>query len=266
MTTTDPLVETLGARTGARLKTVAKTVVPDRWRSAIRSVAGRITVWPPVGLVRFGSLGRTTPIAPMWPARFGRPIDRWYIDRFLEAEAASIRGAVLEVGDLGYTNRFGGPGVTSRSILHSPIGAGPDVTYVADLADAPELPDQRFDCVILPQTLLFIYDVTDAVATLHRILRPGGVALVTVPGITHSVPSDKEQWGQYWSFTDDSLRRLFGDVFGPGNIEVTSRGNVLTATAFLHGLVVDDVRPRHFEIDDPAYPLILTVKAHRRRS
>jgi hypothetical protein len=89
------------------------------------------------------------------------------------------------------------------------------------------------------------------------------VALVTVPGISQSVPNDKEQWGQYWSFTDDSMSRLFGDEFGPGNVEITSRGNVATAVAFLHGLVIDDLRPRHLAVDDPAYPLILTVKARR---
>lgn len=242
---------------------LVKTVVPARWRPVGRDLAGRLTTWPPVGLVRFGSLRRTTPIAPMWPPRYGRPIDRHYIDAFLEAESATVRGDVLEVGDLDYTNRFGGPDVVSRSSLHAPAGAGPGATYIADLVDAPELPDTAFDCIILPQTLLFIYDVASAVATLHRILRPGGVALVTVPGITQAVPDDKEQWGQYWSFTDDSLRRLFGDVFGPDQVEIVSHGNVLATVGFLHGLVVDDLRPRHLAVDDPAYPLILTVKATR---
>lgn len=251
------------ARTRRLAFGLAKSVVPAHRRSAGRDLAQRLSSWPPIGVVRFGSLRRTTPIAPMWPPRFGRPIDRHYIDRFLAAEAACIRGDVLEVGDIDYTDRFGGPNVVSRSSLHAPVGAGPGATYVADLVDAPELPDAAFDCIILPQTLLFIYDVAAAVATLHRILRPGGVALVTVPGITQSVPDDKEQWGQYWSFTDDSLRRLFGDVFGPDQIEIASHGNVLAAVGFLHGLVVDDLRRRHLDVNDPAYPLILTVKARR---
>ncbi|MEL7157942.1 MAG: methyltransferase domain-containing protein [Actinomycetota bacterium] len=250
-------------RTRHRALGLAKTVVPARRRSAGRDLARRLTTWPPVGLVRFGSLRRTTPIAPMWPPRYGRPIDRHYIDRFLEAESACIRGDVLEVGDIEYTKRFGSPDVVSWSSLHSPIGAGPGATYVADLVDAPELPDAAFDCILLPQTLLFIYDVAAAVATLYRTLRPGGVVLVTVPGITQSVPDDKEQWGQYWSFTDDSLRRLFGDVFGPDQVEINAHGNVFAAVGFLHGLVVDDVRRHHLDVDDPAYPLILTVKARR---
>jgi len=200
----------------------------------------------------------------MWPPRFGRPIDRHYIDGFLQRESGAIAGEVLEVGDRSYTTRFGGSKVTNSSILHSPIGNSAGATYVADLVDAPEIPTARFDCVVLPQTLLFIYDVRAAVATLHRILRPGGVLLVTVPGLTQSVPDDKEMWGQYWSFTDDSLRRLFGDVFGATNVEIESHGNVLTAAAFLYGLVVEDLRTEDFSPDDPRYPLVLTVKATKR--
>ncbi len=242
---------------------LAKRVVPDPVRSRLKTTAARFSVWPPVGFVRFGSLRRARPIAPMWPPRYGRPIDRRYIEGFLARQSAAITGDVLEVGDLSYTNRFGGAGVTGRSILHSPIGAGQGVTYIADLADAPELPSGRFDCVILPQTLLFIYDVRAAIETLHRILKPGGVLLATVPGITQYVPDDKEMWGQYWSFTDQSLQRLFGDTFGADNIEIGSNGNVFTTTAFLYGLVVEDLRDRDFAEDDPDYPLILTVRATR---
>ena len=45
---------------------------------------------------------------------------------------------------------------------------------------------RRFDCVICTQTLHVIYEVEGAVRTLHRMLKPGGVALVTVPGITQA--------------------------------------------------------------------------------
>ena len=240
-----------------------RAVIPERIRPSIRSLVARWSVWPPVGQVRFGSLRRTEPIAPIWPPRFGEPVDRVYIDRFFETEAASIRGDVLEVGGLRYTDRFGQE-VSSRSVLHSPIGAGPNVTYASDLVDAPEIPSGHFDAVVLPQTLLFIYDVQAAVRTLHRILRPGGVVLATVPGITQTVPEDKDLWGQYWAFTDQSVARLFGDVFGPDQVTVRSHGNVKTTIALLHGLAIDDLSPNDFDIDDSHFPLILTVKATRR--
>ena len=50
----------------------------------------------------------------------------------------------------------------------------PGTTIVGDLADASQIPSDCFDCVIVPQTLQFIYDVHSAVRTLHRILKPGG--------------------------------------------------------------------------------------------
>lgn len=229
----------------------------------VKGAIGRGSVWPVVGFVRFGSFGRTKAIAPMWPPRYGRPVDRFYIDRYLEAELSSAAGEILEVGNLEYTNRYGGPGITGRSTLHAPVGAGPSTTFVCDLADGAGLPSNRFDVIVLPQTLLFIYDVQAAVTTLHRSLRPGGRLLVTVPGISHIVPDDQEMWGQYWSFTSDSVNRLFGDVFGPENVTVRSYGNVKTSVAFLHGLAVEDLRRKDFEFDDPGYPLILTVTAVR---
>lgn len=223
-------------------------------------MARRVTVWPPVGGVRFGSLRRVKPIGLIWPNRRGAPIDRVYIEPFLEREAALIRGEVLEVGDTGYTDRFGAD-VVKASVLSAPDNDGPWVDYAVDLADAPSIPDNHFDCVILPQTLLFIYDVAAAVRTLHRILKPGGVALVTVPGLTQEVGEDKERWGQYWSFTAQSLERLFGDAFGPSQFEVESHGNVLVATALLYGLSANDLRKSELAHRDPAFPVILTVKA-----
>ena len=60
----------------------------------------------------------------------------------------------------------------------------PQATIVGDLTDAPQIPSDAFDCAIVTQTLQFVYNVRAALATLHRILAPGGVLLATVPGIT----------------------------------------------------------------------------------
>jgi hypothetical protein len=49
-----------------------------------------------------------------------------------------------------------------------------------------------------------------------------------------------DRWGDYWRFTDLSIRLLMENVFGKGNVEVTTFGNVLAATAFLKGLATDD--------------------------
>jgi SAM-dependent methyltransferase len=111
----------------------------------------------------------------------GVPIDRHYIAQFLAANAARVQGRTLEVGGNEYTLEFGGARVTRSEILNVNAGV-PHTTFVADLTDGAGVPDGAFDCVILTQTLHLIYDVPAAIRTLHRVLKPGGTLLLTVPG------------------------------------------------------------------------------------
>ena len=219
---------------------------------------------PPVGQVDFGSLRRLAPISRRWGKdRGGAPIDRYYIERFLAAHAADIRGRVLEVGDDTYTRRFGADAVERRDVLHAQPG-NPQATIVADLArGGDELPAAVFDCVILTQVLSVISDPGAAVRTVHRILRPGGVVLATVPGISQVSRWDMERWGDYWRFTTLSARRLFEAGFPPELVSVAPHGNVLASIAFLHGLAAQDLRPDELDHNDPDYQLLITVRAVR---
>jgi SAM-dependent methyltransferase len=211
--------------------------------------------------VRFGHLRRLTPISRKWGKDRGRlPIDRYYIERFLAEHAADVRGRVLEVQDATYTRRFGGERVTRSDVLHVESG-NPQATVVADLTCAPQIPSDSFDCVILTQVLLHVEDVASAVRTVHRILRPGGVVLATVPGITQVVRHDMDRWGDYWRFTTLSARRLFQRLFPADAVRVESHGNVLTAVAFLHGLVAEELRPAELDYRDRDYEVVITVRA-----
>jgi hypothetical protein len=219
-------------------------------------------VWPPVGWVRFGSLRRVTPIDGYFGLDRGLPVDRYYIEKFLHRHAQDIQGHVLELSDATYTRQFGGERVTQSDVLHSPIGKiGPQVTIVADLTCADQIPSATFDCIILTQTLLFIYDLRAAIETLYRILKPGGILLVTVPGISQIARKDMETWGEYWRFTKQSARRLFEEVFPAPSVAVEVYGNVLAAAAFLYGLAVQDLRQKELDYCDPDYEVIITVRA-----
>ena len=72
----------------------------------------------PVGTVDFGHFRRLIPISKEWGFDRGLPIDRYYIERFLQRHAADIRGRVLEVGDNAYTRRFGGDRVTNSDVIN----------------------------------------------------------------------------------------------------------------------------------------------------
>ncbi|WP_157082968.1 glycosyltransferase [Novosphingobium lentum] len=226
----------------------------------LRRLAG-LTDAPAPGRVNLGDLARINPISASFGFDRGTPIDRCYIEAFLVRHAGDIRGRALEIGDASYCTRFGTE-VTRQDILHVSAD-NPDATIVGDLSQPGLLPADAFDCMVLTQTLQFIYDMAGAVAEVHRALRPGGVLLATVPGIT---PIDRGIWGEscYWSLTGQSARRLFGEAFGAENVEVEVHGNAYAATCFLQGLALEEVNRDWLGQSDPAFPVIVTVRACRR--
>jgi SAM-dependent methyltransferase len=192
----------------------------------------------------------------------GTPIDRHYIEKFLERHRNDIRGRVLEVGDATYTHRFGGDRVTRADILHTPPG-GRSATIIGDLATGDGMPTAAFDAIILTQVLPFIFDVRAAVRHCHAALKPGGVILATVPCISQISEYDMQRWGDFWRFTPLSARRLFEEAFIGGSVEVQAYGNSLAATAFLQGMATEELTSEELDHDDPVYPLIITVRAVR---
>jgi SAM-dependent methyltransferase len=130
-------------------------------------------------------------------------------------------------------------------------------TFVADLTDGEGIPDDTFDCVVLTQTLHVIYDVRRAIATIRRILKPGGVVLATAPGI--SKVDSNCPW--YWSFTTASARRLFHEVFPAACVEIDAFGNVLAATAFLQGLAVSELTGAELDSYDEEFPVTICIRA-----
>jgi SAM-dependent methyltransferase len=209
--------------------------------------------------VRFGDLRRTTPIAADFGYGRGGPVDRYYIEAFLERHRGDVHGRVLEVGDASYTRWFGGDRVRQADVLHVDDSA-PDATLVGDLADGSFLPDGAFDCIVLTQTLHLIYDFPAALRTLARVLRPGGVLLLTVPGISN-VAGD--EWGATWcySFTDHALRRAAAEAFDGWAVTISSHGNVLAAVAFLHGLGRDELTPAELGETHIEYAIVHTLRA-----
>ena len=248
-------------RTGRNLLVqAARRVLPSSVRQGLRARWERRRVRPPVGAVDFGALRRLEPVARKLGRDRGLPIDRHYIERFLAANAASIRGRVLEIGDDRYTRQFGGDRVARSDVLHVHPD-NPRATIVADLTRADQIPSNRFDCILLTQTLPFIYDIRTAVAALYRVLAPGGVVLATMGGITQMSRRDTDTWSYYWGFTTLSARLLFEEAFSPGSVTVAAFGNVLVATAFLHGLATEDLLPAELDYHDPDYEFLIAVTA-----
>ncbi len=215
---------------------------------------------PPPGQVNKGDFNRTTPFSKDFGYDRGGPIDRYYIEKFLAQHASLVKGRVLEIGDNTYTLRFGSNRVAQSDVLN--ITESPNATFVGDLSDAPHLPSNAFDCIILTQTLHLIYNYKAAIETCCRILKPGGALLLTVPGISHI---DYDTWEGYWlwSFTKQSVERILQEAFPPEHVKAQSYGNVLVASFFLYGLGVTEVNNYQLEYTDPHYQLVISAVAKK---
>lgn len=191
----------------------------------------------------------------------GTPIDRYYIENFLGKNYKAISGTVLEIGDSNYTRLFGGERV-DRSIVLS-YQEGKNVDIVADLETGKGIPKKVADCVIFTQTLPFIFDISPAIKNIFNVLKPGGKLLVTVPGITQISRYDIDRWGQYWSFTDLSVRKLFEKVTSKKDITIKIYGNVKSASYFLYGLSAEELSRQDLDYQDRDYQVLIGAAIRR---
>lgn len=218
---------------------------------------------PSPGPAAWGDVRRTTPMSDRWGIDRGRPVDRRYIEAFLAAHRDDIQGRVLEIKDDGYARQFG-DGRVARCDVLDVDAANPRATLVADLADAATVPAGEYDCVILTQTLHIIRDVRAALASAIGALRPGGVLLCTLPSVSRvSFEDGGLDDGDFWRFTEASIRWLLRDLVPFEHVEIEPRGNLVTGAAFLMGLAENDVPAEAFDHDDRWFPLLHTVRVTR---
>lgn len=84
--------------------------------------------------------------------------------------------------------------------------------------------DHSFNAILCTEVLEHVIDPEALVAEMHRVLRPGGTMLVTVPysARVHYVPYD------FHRFTRYRLKQLFWEC---GKVEVEERGNDIAVIA-----------------------------------
>lgn len=211
--------------------------------------------------INWHNLRNLEPISRKFGFDRGTPIDRIYIDDFLNKNRQLITGNVCEIADNTYSLKYG-HNVEKYEILHY-TDDNKGTTIVGDLTNKDTLPQGQVDCFILTQTLNFIYDVKAAIEGLHYILSNQGIALITVAGISQISRYDMDRWGDYWRFTDLSIKKLFDEVFGSENVEVEAYGNVLAATAFLQGISAEELTQEELFYKDIDYQLTITIKAKK---
>lgn len=197
-----------------------------------------------------------TPVSHQFGHDRGKPIDRYYIENFLRKNSTKISGTVLEIGDNAYTCSYGSNVSASEVLNYEPA---PGATIIGDLVTGRNVPLNQFDCIILTQTLLCIYDVKSALKNAVAALKENGTLLITVPGISQISRYDMDRWGDFWRFTDRSLQMLLLEVAPEASITVETHGNVAVAKAFLDGRALEELNPTLLDYCDQDYQLVITA-------
>ncbi len=204
----------------------------------------------------WGNLRRRDPFCAHWGYTRGTPVDRVYIESFLELHRSDIRGDVAEMMSGDYSRRFGAPDVRVHVVDVDPRNAA--ATVRADLCARDALPPGSFDAWVLTQTLQFVPDPEAALANVRRSLRPGGVALITVPCASPLAATGAPS-GDLWRLTPAGLGALCRRAMPGARVDVRGWGTLTAMTAFLLGLAAEDLRPGDLGPSDPRYPLIASA-------
>lgn len=206
-------------------------------------------------------LRRLKPVSEVFGLDRGTPVDRYYIEKFLQSQASLIKGEVLEIAENTYSKKFGSS-ITASQVLHY-NNENPQATIIGDLTRPETLPADRIDCFICTQTFQFIYNFRLAIQGAYHLLKKDGVILATFAGISQISRYDMDRWGDYWRFTTLSAQKAFEEVFGAGQVQVDFYGNVLSAVAFLEGISAEELVPGELDYKDHNYQVLITLVARK---
>jgi hypothetical protein len=205
---------------------------------------------------RWGNLRRVEPFSGIFGFDRGTPVDRFYLHRFLDQHRSVVTGRVLEVQVPSYTRTYGHDVETSHTVDINPQF---QATYTCDLADAPQIQSNSYDCFLAPNTLQHVADLTPALRTMLRVVKPGGTVLASAPALLPLIPDGDD----YWRLSPAGWRKMLMQAWAGCDIAVEGHGNCLAAIAAMHGLALEELTDEELSADDPRYPVLVTIKCRK---
>jgi len=209
---------------------------------------------------RWGNLRRVAPFSVEFGFDRGTPIDRYYLEKFLDRHRPLITGEVLEIQTVAYAERYGHDVRRADSV---DVNARLHPTFLCDLARSDDvLPSEQYDCFLLPNTLQHLRDLDGCLRHALRVVRPGGVVLASAAGFVPLIPDGPD----YWRLSADGWAELLRRRWAGCDVTVESHGNCLAGVAAMLGLAREELTSAELDVADPRYPVLVTVMCRKPRS
>lgn len=178
-----------------------------------------------------------------------------FIEKNLSRREAEGKRA-LEVGSLNVNGsaREAVLPLSPLSYIGVDISAGPGVDEVCDVTGLTDrFGPGSFDLVLSTELIEHVRDWRAAVSNLKRVLKPGGVLLITTRSAGypyHGYPHD------FWRYEDDDMRSIFADM------SILA----LAHDPLVPGIFVKAVKPQNYsEMDLSGLQLYSVVSGRRQR-
>ncbi|PSB22356.1 methyltransferase [filamentous cyanobacterium CCP2] len=208
---------------------------------------------PAIGSINWGDFRRLAPLCHITGFTRGNPIDRYYLQKFVDEIREQVVGDVLEVGGVPKDREFYQfDRAKTYRIMNLEAGAGVDL--VGDVHDPDLVEPDSLDSLVIFNVLEHCYAPWIAVENIHRWLKPGGKCFCMVPNAQrlHDRPGD------FWRPLPDGVNWLFRS-FSQKQLYVY--GNPLTVLASFHGVGYEELTPAELDAFHPDYPVSTCIVA-----
>ncbi len=185
----------------------------------------------------------------------GRPIDRFFIENFMEMSKKYVKGRILEITDNNYSLKYGEERVAKVDVLDiNPKNKKANI--IGDLRNLKaQVKSNTYDTIILTHVLGLIDDIGAVLTECNRILKPGGTLLFTGSSLGPVLENNEV----YWRFTENSVKYIMKRYFKPKKLYVKSYGNALVGQAFFVGMAQEDLTDKELSYEDKRFPCVVSA-------
>lgn len=222
-----------------------RKIVVDLEKIGLLSVANHALDW--------GDFRRTNPFCQVFGFLRGSPIDRYYLNKFIDKIKPEIVGNILEIGATSEAKEaYQLSDDCAYHVLN--IEAYPGVDIVGDVHDVNLIQPGSFDTILLFNVLEHCYAPWIVIENIYTWLKPGGKCFAMVPGAVriHNVPKD------YWRPLPEAFTWMLRNF---SQHQIFAYGNPMTVAASFYGISQEELTTAELDAYHPDFPVAICIAA-----